>query len=91
MDLSLNATSLLTHHTGYWEQGGAGIFGKVPAVLCLWSADVTVSGQMGVCICALSSWEPDCGNQSKVIVLEREGEAAAAQGTLRGQVSKSET
>jgi hypothetical protein len=67
------------------------MFGKVPEVSCLWSADVTVSGQMRVCICTLSSWEPDCGNQSKVIVLEWEGEAAGAQGTLREQVSKSET
>jgi hypothetical protein len=91
VDLSLNATSLLIQDTGYWEHGGAGSFGKVPAVLCLWSADITVSGQTGVCISTLLSWEPDCGNVSKVIVLEWEGEAAAVQGTLRGQVSKSET
>jgi hypothetical protein len=90
-DLSLNATSLLIHNTGYWEYGGAGIFGKVPAVSCLWSADVTVSGQTRVCIGTLLYWEPDCGNQSKVIALEREGEVAKAQGTLREQVSKSET
>jgi hypothetical protein len=53
------------HNTGYWEYGGAGIFGKVPALLCLWPVDVIVSGQMGVCttgVMQLLSWEPDCGN-----------------------------
>ena len=81
----------MIHDTGYWEYGSAGIFGKVPAVSFLWPADVTVTGQTGVCTCTLLSWEPDCGNQSKVIALVREGETAEAQATLREQVSKSET
>ena len=53
--------------------------------------DVTVLGQMGVCRCALLFCEPDCDSQSEVIALGQDGEAAKAQGTLREQVSKSET
>jgi hypothetical protein len=46
---------------------------------------------MGVCRCALLSWQLDYDSQSEVIALGRDGEAAKAQWMLREQVSKSET